>query len=243
MLETTLDIATRRRRDGDLHRPGRTATGPHPAVLMLMDAPGIREELHDMARRLASVRLSTSSCRTSTTAPGAIQQVRPRRAAGEGRPGARPHARHPHEDDHPARDARCRPTCCAFLDTQAGCGRPGPVGVHGYCMSGPYALAAAARYPGRIVGRRLLLRHLAGQRCGGEPAPQRSDQGRAELYISCAEHDELAPLPMVAELQRALRCVRRRRASWRSVLPSTTASPSRSAGATTKQPPSGIGKG
>ena len=27
-------------------------------------------------------------------------------------------------------------------------------------------------------------------------------QGRAELYISCAEHDELAPLPMVAELQK-----------------------------------------
>jgi carboxymethylenebutenolidase len=27
-------------------------------------------------------------------------------------------------------------------------------------------------------------------------------QGSAELYISCAEHDELAPLPMVAELKR-----------------------------------------
>ena len=29
--------------------------GPHPAVLMLMDAPGIREELYDMARRLGTV--------------------------------------------------------------------------------------------------------------------------------------------------------------------------------------------
>ena len=28
---------------------------PHPAVLFLMDAPGIREELRDMARRLACV--------------------------------------------------------------------------------------------------------------------------------------------------------------------------------------------
>jgi len=28
--------------------------GPHPAVFMLMDAPGIREELRDMARRLAT---------------------------------------------------------------------------------------------------------------------------------------------------------------------------------------------
>ena len=28
--------------------------GPHPLVLFLMDAPGKREELHDMARRLGS---------------------------------------------------------------------------------------------------------------------------------------------------------------------------------------------
>src|ERR1700748_3072418 len=29
--------------------------GPHPVILFFMDAPGIREELRDMARRLASV--------------------------------------------------------------------------------------------------------------------------------------------------------------------------------------------
>ena len=28
--------------------------GPHPAVLFYMDAPGKREELHDMARRIAT---------------------------------------------------------------------------------------------------------------------------------------------------------------------------------------------
>src|SRR3954467_6498031 len=28
---------------------------PHPAILLLMDAPGYREELRDMARRIASV--------------------------------------------------------------------------------------------------------------------------------------------------------------------------------------------
>ncbi|MBL4728304.1 MAG: dienelactone hydrolase family protein, partial [Gammaproteobacteria bacterium] len=28
--------------------------GPHPVVLLLMDAPGKREELHDMARRLGT---------------------------------------------------------------------------------------------------------------------------------------------------------------------------------------------
>jgi carboxymethylenebutenolidase len=29
--------------------------GPHPAVIFLMDAPGIREEWRDMARRLGTV--------------------------------------------------------------------------------------------------------------------------------------------------------------------------------------------
>ena len=54
MIERTLDIATR---DGAMEtfivRPERG--GPYPAVLLLMDAPGIREELRDMARRLATV--------------------------------------------------------------------------------------------------------------------------------------------------------------------------------------------
>lgn len=30
------------------------SNGPHPVVLFYMDAPGKREELHDMARRLAA---------------------------------------------------------------------------------------------------------------------------------------------------------------------------------------------
>src|SRR6266850_2561273 len=54
MIEQTLDIATA---DGAMEtfvcRPERAA--PFPAVFLLMDAPGIREELRDMSRRLATV--------------------------------------------------------------------------------------------------------------------------------------------------------------------------------------------
>src|SRR5437899_11013544 len=54
MKEQTLDIPTK---DGAIEtfvcHPERG--GPHPPVLFLMDAPGIREELQDMARRLAAV--------------------------------------------------------------------------------------------------------------------------------------------------------------------------------------------
>src|SRR5690606_30877753 len=53
MIEETLDIQTR---DGAMEtfvcQPDR---GEHPGVLLLMDAPGVREELRDMARRLATV--------------------------------------------------------------------------------------------------------------------------------------------------------------------------------------------
>ena len=54
MIEQTLDIVTR---DGAMEtficRPERG--GPFPPVLLLMDAPGMREELRDMARRLGTV--------------------------------------------------------------------------------------------------------------------------------------------------------------------------------------------
>src|SRR5262245_23848822 len=53
VIEQTLDIATK---DGAMEtfivHPDR---GVHPPVLFLMDAPGIRGELRDMARRLATV--------------------------------------------------------------------------------------------------------------------------------------------------------------------------------------------
>jgi len=54
MIEATLDLATK---DGAMEtficHPERG--GPFPAVFLLMDAPGIREELRDMVRRLGTV--------------------------------------------------------------------------------------------------------------------------------------------------------------------------------------------
>ena len=53
MIQRQIDIATR---DGGITtfivHPERE--GPHPVVLFLMDAPGFRGELRDMARRLAT---------------------------------------------------------------------------------------------------------------------------------------------------------------------------------------------
>ena len=195
MLEDTLDITTR---DGAMEsfitRPERH--GPHPAVLMLMDAPGIRDELRDMARRLASIgfyvvlpNLYYRAGRDSVFGPGVLVQGDPERDR--------------------MRAIRTKMTIppvmqdlanmLAFLDGQPEV-RPGPVGVHGYCMSGPYALAAAARFPGRIAAAASFYGTWLVS--DAEESPHLNlGKARGELYIACAEHDELAPLPMVEELR------------------------------------------
>ena len=54
MQEQELDIQTN---DGVMNTfvTHPEANGPFPVVIFLMDAPGKREELHDMARRIATV--------------------------------------------------------------------------------------------------------------------------------------------------------------------------------------------
>jgi carboxymethylenebutenolidase len=194
MHEQSLDIATK---DGAMEtfvcRPER---GAHPPVLFLMDAPGIREELYGMARRLATVgycvllpNLYYRAGRDTKYGPDALTH------------GSAEHTR--------MRAVRTRMTIppvmddvaamIAFADRQSQV-RRGPVGVHGYCMSGPYALAAAARFPDRVaaaasfygtwlVSDAVESPHLALGKIKGE------------AYIACAEIDELAPLPMVEKLK------------------------------------------
>ena len=67
-------------------------------------------------------------------------------------------------------------------------------------MSGPYALAAAARYPDRIAAAASFYGTLLVSEA--EESPHLSlGKVKGELYIACAEHDKLAPLPMVEELR------------------------------------------
>jgi carboxymethylenebutenolidase len=77
------------------------------------------------------------------------------------------------------------------------------MGCVGYCMSGQYAIAAAARHPERVAaaasiyGTRLVTDqpdspHLLAQ------------NAKAEIYFGCAEHDDYAPPEMIAALGEAL---------------------------------------
>jgi carboxymethylenebutenolidase len=196
MIEETLDIATK---DGGMAtficRPERG--GPFPAVFLLMDAPGIREELRDMARRLATVgycvllpNLYYRAGSDTLYGPDVLTE------------GSAEHKR--------MRAVRTKMTIppvmddvaamLAFVDGRDGV-KPGPVGCHGYCMSGPYALAAASRYPERIAAAASFYGTWLVS--DAEESPHLTfAKAKGELYIACAEHDTLAPLPMVAELRR-----------------------------------------
>ncbi len=171
--------------------------GPHPAVLLLMDAPGVREELRDMARRLATVGYVV-------LLPNLYH-----RAGGD--PTFGPDVLTPDSADYRAmRAIRTKMTIppvmedladvFAFLDGRPDVA-PGPIGAHGYCMSGPYALAAAARFPDRV--RAAASFYGTWLVSDAEESPHGNlDRIGGEVYISCAEHDDLAPPDMVAELRR-----------------------------------------
>ena len=195
MIETTLDITTA---DGAMEtlvcRPERG--GPHPAVFFLMDAPGIREELRDMARRLATVgyvvvlpNLYYRAGRDSVFGPDVLDK--------DSAEYTRMRAIRTHMTIPPVMQ-----DVAAMLDYVDGQDfvADGPVGCHGYCMSGPYALAAAARYPDRVAAAASFYGTWLVNDV--KESPHRS-LGRVggELYIACAEHDDLAPPDMVEELR------------------------------------------
>jgi carboxymethylenebutenolidase len=195
MIEEILDIATR---DGAMEtflcRPERG--GPFPPVFLLMDAPGIREELYDMARRLATIgyfvllpNLYYRAGRDTKYGPDVLEH------------GSAEHTR--------MRAVRTKMTIPPVMDDVAAMlafvdlhphAKKGPVGTHGYCMSGPYALAAASRYPERVAAAASFYGTWLVSDAVESPHLTLG-KAKGELYIACAEHDELAPLPMVDELR------------------------------------------
>ena len=194
MIESTIGIATP---DGRMEtfvcRPER---GAHPPVFLLMDAPGIREELRGMARRLATVGYAAllpdlyyRAGSGTRFGPGVLEE-----GSAEQR---RMRAIRTKMTIPPVMsDVQAMLAWCDAETTVAG----GPAGCHGYCMSGPYALAAAARYRGRIAAAASIYGTWLVS--DAEESPHLTlGRGAAELYIACAEHDDLAPSAMVQELR------------------------------------------
>jgi carboxymethylenebutenolidase len=172
--------------------------GPHPIILFYMDAPAIREELRDMARRLATsgyyVMLPNMYYRAGVMELGPINP----------------------DPESPERKRMSElmnslsiplvmedtKALLTYADGQAAA-RKDIVGAVGYCMSGRYAINAAAQFAGRvkaaasIYGTHLVTDqpdspHLAGQKT------------KAELYFGCAETDIYAPMEIIKKLKQGM---------------------------------------
>jgi carboxymethylenebutenolidase len=160
-----------------------------------MDAPGIREELRDMARRIAKhgyfcllpdlyYRLGTlrfdiprRNDAMSVVIRGAMQSLT---NAGV-------------TDDTGG--------MLAFLDGQERV-KPGAVGCVGHCMSGPFALTAAARFPRMKAAAALYGVNLVTEQ--PDSPHLLMPQVKGELYIAFAEVDPSVPASVIPALKSAL---------------------------------------
>lgn len=194
MIEKHLDIPTR---EGAMNSfvvyPEEKQ--PHPVVLFYMDARGKREELHDMARRLASVGYyvvlpnlyyrSTREFELKERTPEAMASMFELMSVLSN-----------------AGAVRDTEALLDFVDAQPEAdGRR--IGAVGYCMSGPFVMAAAAAFPDRIQA--IAAIHGANMVTGSDDSPDRmAERIRCETYIACAEIDKWAPRDDMATLQQSL---------------------------------------
>ena len=197
MIEQTVDIPT---------RDGKTTTfivhpdrgGPFPVILFYMDAPAIREELRDMSRRLASagyyVVLPNMYYRAGVMELGPLpadpEAPERKKMFGYMNSLSIPMVM----DDTEA--------LLMFVDGQAVASR-GPIGCVGYCMSGQYAVNAAARWPDRVAAAASIY----GTRLVTEAADSphiMAKKAKADIYFGCAERDHYVPLEMIETLRKQL---------------------------------------
>ena len=197
MIERQVDVPT---------RDGATATficspergGPYPLILFYMDAPGIREELRDMARRLATVgycvMLPNLYYRANVMELGRL----------------------PADPDSPERKRMMdlmyglniplimsdTDALLAYADSEKLA--KGAIGTVGYCMSGQYAINAAAHRADRVVAAASLYGTFLMTEKPDSPHLA-ARKTKAELYFGCAETDRWAPLEMVHALEADLR--------------------------------------
>jgi len=194
MIEKHIDIATA---DGAMNTfvvyP--EEGGPFPVVLFYMDAPGKREELHDMARRIAAV----GYC---VLLPNLYYRrtrdfwLRERTEAGMA-----------HMFSLMATLDRTTTTADTkamldFVDAlpEADASR---VGAVGYCMSGPFVVWAANAFADRLACVASI--HGANMATDAPDSPHRvAGELRCESYFACAEVDKWAPPADIAQLQSGL---------------------------------------
>ncbi len=175
-----------------------SGAGPWPAVILYMDAFGIRPDLAAMGQRLAShgyvVAVPNLYYRTpfEPFAPNVVATEGPERERFKGMIASIDQAK-------VMGDTKL---VIAWLDDQPSV-KTGAIAALGYCMGGGYALSAAGTFPDRVV--------VAASFHGGSLETFKPDsphllapQMRARVYIGAAEIDASFPTEQQVRLGQAL---------------------------------------
>jgi carboxymethylenebutenolidase len=169
--------------------------GPFPVVLFYMDAPGKREELHDMARRIAAVgyfvvlpnlyyRRSRDFRVTERTESALAQMFALMGTLDAATTKCDTQAMMEFVDGQPQADAKS-------------------IGAVGYCMSGPFVMWAAATYAQRF--KCIASIHGANMATDQPDSPHlMAPRIKCEAYFACAEIDKWASPADIRKLQLAL---------------------------------------
>jgi carboxymethylenebutenolidase len=198
MIDQQIDVPTK---DGQtttfITHPERG--GPFPVIIFYMDAPAIREELRDMARRLATsgyyVMLPNLYYRSGVMELGPLPtdpQAPERKRMFE----LMASINIPLVMDDTS-------ALLAYAESQPAANTR-IVGTVGYCMSGRYAINAATHFPDRV---RAAASIYGVQLATDQPDSPHlaASKTAAELYFACAETDVYAPPEIIAKVTEAMR--------------------------------------
>jgi len=176
--------------------------GPHPAVILYMDVWGIREELLDIARRIATVGYYCvvpdfyyrqgrvrNEFRNEKNQMISLDRLDEQRKQLVLAPLAKL------TDAMVIEDTDC---VLRFIDRGEPV-RPGPVGVVGYCMGGRHVFRVMGHFPQRIRASACLHGSLIVTDDGDSPHLS-AMKGAGELYCGLAEKDRHAQMPTIKAL-------------------------------------------
>jgi len=198
MIDQQIEIATK---DGHtttfITHPERG--GPFPVIIFYMDAPAMREELRDMARRFGTsgyyVMLHNLYYRAG------IMELGPLPADPES-PERKRMFQLMNSINIPMvmEDTKALP---ASAESQSAANTK-IVGTVGYCMSGRYAINAATHFPDRVKAAASIYgTHLA---TDAPDSPHlAATKAKAELYFGCAETDVYAPQEIIDKVTASMK--------------------------------------
>ena len=172
--------------------------GPHPAVIFLMDAPGIREELRDMARRLGTVGYYVML--PNLYYRSGVEELGP--FVGEAHAATRQKFMQLMGTINIPMVMQDIDALVAFA-AEDRAASSSSMGCVGYCMSGRYAVNAAVRHPDRVRAAASIygVALVTDKPDSPHLAPQYTS---ARLYFGCAETDPYAPGEMIDALRTGL---------------------------------------